>query len=536
MTILETHHGKSHDGGVAIYKDSAIVALAAERADRIKHSNNPEQALAFLASRLHVDPASASLGPVINHPLAHAASAYYASDFDSALILVVDGQGEYTDKSVVSLSLWMGEGLEIKPLEVRDEPAPFCTQSIGHFYSAITYYLGFGFYDQGKTMALAGYGKPGPMTTAAAAFCRYANGWIEVNAPFVKTVFDETHGEMFGWPKPVDHDFAKSRLEELLGKIRHKDEPITQHHCDLAYAGQAALEDALLRFCQHMRQKYPAHNLCLAGGVALNVAANTRIVREAGFRDVFIQPAAGDDGQALGKLLYRMHNEFSFPRKPMRHAYLGPGYDHAEIREVVSSAGDRFQSIEFEDRQTLLMEVIKRLLSMKVIAWFQGSSEIGPRALGHRSILADPRKKEMRDHVNAIKKRESFQPVALSILLEHAADWFDLPCPSPFMLLTAKAKEKSERLMPAGLHIDGTSRLQTLTQAENGLFYDLVSEYMRQAGVPALLNTSFNDKGEPIVETPNDAFKTFVQMEGIDVLVIGSSIIERKREVEGAGF
>ena len=526
---MEKHHGSSHDGGVAIYKNGAIVSLAAERVDRIKHSVDPGPALAFLSSRLAVDPQSAGGGgPAINHPLAHAASAYYVSGFDEALILVIDGQGDYDEQSVISISLWLGQGTDIEALEVYKEPAPFCTNSIGHFYSAITYYIGFGFYEQGKTMALAPYGQPGPITDAIAKFCRYANGRMEVDPGFVKTVFHETYGSSFPrWRKPDQQEQAKLQLEKLLGPIRRKDEPLAQRHRDLAYAGQWALEETILRFCQDRFRKHGVRNLCLAGGVALNVAANTRIVRESGFGKVFIQPAAGDDGQALGKLLYRMHNKFSLPRKQMLHAYLGPDYDQEEISKAALAAGDSFKITEHKEQSGLLAETVQRIMSGQIIAWVQGGSEIGPRALGHRSILADPRAPGMRARLNQVKKREDFQPFALAILAEHASDWFDLPCLSPFMLLTATAKDRAQALMPAGLHVDGTSRLQTLTHAENGLFHELVQEYMARTGVPAVLNTSFNDKGVPIVETPHQAVEMFNQMSGVDVLVMGPFILEQ---------
>jgi len=529
LILVEKHHGSSHDGGVAIYKDGAIVSLAAERVDRIKHSVDPGPALAFLSSRLAVDPKSAVSGPAINHPLAHAASAYYVSGFDEALILVIDGQGDYGEQSVISISLWLGQGTRIEALEAYNEPAPFCTNSIGHFYSAITYYIGFGFYDQGKTMALAPYGQRGPMADIVAGFCRYANGRMEIDPGFVKTIFDETYGACFPrWRKPDHQEQSRLQIEKLLGPIRRKDEPLAQRHRDLAYAGQLALEETILRFCQDRFRKHGVRNLCLAGGVALNVAANTRIVREAGFKKVFIQPAAGDDGQALGKLLYRMHNEFSLPRKPMLHAYLGPDYDQEEVSQAALDAGDSFKITEHKEQSGLLAETVTRIMSGQIIAWFQGSSEIGPRALGHRSILADPRPPGMRDRLNRVKKREDFQPFALAILAEHASEWFDLLCPSPFMLLTAAGKAGAQALMPAGLHVDGTSRLQTLTREENGLFYELVRQWMNHTGVPAILNTSFNDKGMPIVETPRDAIKMFDQMSGVDALVMGPFIVERK--------
>jgi carbamoyltransferase len=279
--------------------------------------------------------------------------------------------------------------------------------------------------------------------------------------------------------------------------------------------------------CRYIREKYSLSKLCLAGGVCLNVAANTKILLESGFEEVFIQPAAGDDGQALGKLLYRMNSELGLPRRILRHAYLGPNYTNDEIKNAVIKEGSLFRYKNFTTPQQLIREVASRLERQQVIAWFQGSSELGPRALGHRSILADPRRVEMRNHLNSIKRREDFQPFALSILSEYMPHLFDLPCPSPFMLLAAKAKSEAANMFPAGLHIDNTCRLQTLTHNENELFYELVEEFMRSTGVSALLNTSFNDKGEPIVETPADAVKTFTKMQSLDALAIGSTLLER---------
>jgi carbamoyltransferase len=270
-------------------------------------------------------------------------------------------------------------------------------------------------------------------------------------------------------------------------------------------------------------------SLCFAGGVALNVAANSRIVRESGFKRVFIQAAAGDDGQAIGRLLFRMHDQFKLPRQQMKNAYLGPTYDEEEIKSALNSEKERLEFAE-HSQSDLLDETVSRLASGKVVAWFQGSSELGPRALGHRSILADPRNQNMQERLNChVKHREWFRPFGLSVLEQKVNQYFSIEAESPFMLMAVTALPAGHNAMPSGIHVDGSSRLQTLTSQQNDLFFDLVTRFDQVTGVPALINTSFNDKKQPIVETPQDAVETFLAMGGIDALAIGSYIAQRAK-------
>lgn len=538
MIIVEGYRSPSHDGGVAIYNDGHIVSLAAERIDRIKHSCEPRQAYAFLHERLQLGqkkvrdffPHSGEHVSEINHPLAHAASAYYCSGFDRAIIVVVDGQGRYDDTFVVATTVWLGEAGKIRELLALTEPAPFCVNSLGHFYSAVTYYLGFGFYDQGKTMALAPLGSESAALDVVRAFCSCQSLAINTDERFIKSVFYNRFGfgPDFGWDEPTGYKETMASLQRALGPMRGSGAPFSKQHYDLAFAGQRVLEDVLVAFCRNLFAKYKVPNLCLAGGVALNVAANTRVLRESGFSRVFIQPAAGDDGQALGRLLFRMHNHFGLNSIPMRNAYLGPAYTQTEIQDSLAVLPAPFRRTEYAAEPELLQQTVARLCTGKVVAWFHAGSELGPRALGHRSIIANPRDALMKDRLNReVKHREDFQPFALSILNEDCRHWFDLPVESPFMLLVGQAQGRAHEIMPAGLHVDGSSRLQTVTEEDNGIFYRLVKAFKEKTGVPAVLNTSFNDKEEPIVETPQDAIRAFTRMHGIDVLVIGNQMIER---------
>ncbi len=281
--------------------------------------------------------------------------------------------------------------------------------------------------------------------------------------------------------------------------------------------------------CIDLRDRYGLPRLCLAGGVALNVAANSRIVRESGFDEVFIQPAAGDDGQALGKLLYRLHNDFGVPRVKQWDTFRGPEYSMEEAEEALNQHRAKVEWVAFSDHEALARDVAKQLKQQRIVALWNGRSELGPRALGNRSILADPRTPGMRHVLNErVKHREFFQPFALSVRAEDATRYFDLPGESPYMLLVGHARESAVRDVPAALHVDGTSRVHTVTVEREPLLYAILTACSRAGMPPAVINTSFNDKGEPMVETPVHAIRAFLKM-SIDRMVLGSFMIRRTR-------
>lgn len=525
--IIEGHNSSFHDGGVAVFRDGDIIALSAERVDREKHSFNSAAAYEFLRSRLQFEGSRvqdffcAEYQPFqeINHPLVHASSAFLPSGFDEAVILVAEGQGGYKHGKHVSLSVWRGDSSGLQILEANPQVGPLCVDSWGHAYSAVTYYLGFGQHDQWKTMALASYGDP--------SVYKGVLGDLFGDPSFVPTEFHVAFGKQWGNADPPGYLGHSERFTSLLGPRRGHAEPINRRHIAIAAAAQRLIEDLLVEKCIAIRQKYGITNLCLAGGVAHNVHANYRIVRESGFEHVFIQPAAGDDGQALGKLLYRLHNQ-GIARWRMKSAFLGPPYDEEDIRAAIADFEAALCVEQVKSNDCLLDSIAAALMDGRIVAWFQGRSELGPRALGHRSILADPRRPDMRDILNRkVKHREEFQPFAASVIAEFANELWDLPVESPYMLLAAKDRGNAETTVPAVVHVDRSTRIQTVRADNDPLYYALLRRFGKAAGVPVLLNTSFNDRGEPIVETPRQAIESFLRMK-LDLLVLHNFVLRKK--------
>lgn len=535
LLLIEGHNSSHHDGGVAVYDCGRVVAVTAERIDRVKHSGNSRAAYDAILPRLsrhgkdvhdHFDP-SYKPDQQISHPLAHAAGAFYPSGFDDALVLVVDGQGYHQAGEVVSTSVWRGTGHNLAPLELVSQPGPFCDNSLGHFYSAVTYYLGFGFYEQGKTMALAALGGDSAMRRRLAPYCTPYMTLLDTDPAFIRNVFYAAFGADFNWPEPPDHHKLMRRYAAQFGPRRAPRDPLTLRHFNLAWAAQDILEEVLLTKCRQLWETHRLPYLCLAGGVALNVSANTRIRRETPYTDVFIQPAASDDGQALGKLLYRLHAQFGSPRRRMTDAFLGLEYSKEDGESALSTIPKTCRVQRFSDPADLLPTVARLLADGRVVAWYEGRAELGPRALGHRSILADPRLPGVRHVLNAgVKHREFFQPFGLAIIEGRARDLLDIPGASPFMLLTGRATERARHETPAAIHEDGSCRVQTVAPDVNGRFYDLIAAFESLTGVPALINTSFNDRGEPLVETPQDAVAAFNKM-AIDALVMERALVEK---------
>lgn len=438
----------------------------------------------------------------VKHHLSHAASSFFASPFENAAILTVDGVGEY------ACATWgWGEGSRIHIEQEMHYP-----HSLGLLYSIFTAYLGFRvFSGEGKVMALAEYGNPVYLDKFHEIVELKEDGSFRVDTGY----FSFNRGEKM----------HNARFERLFGPPRAENAELDQRHKDIAASLQRFTEEVLLRMANHVHKKTGAENLCLAGGVFLNVTANSRIHRETPFEKIFIQPSVGDAGAALGAALYLQHAVHKMPRDwTMKSAALGPCYSERNIEVMLRNRRARYRVLP---REEIVKETSARLASNKVGGWFQGRMEFGPRALGNRSILANPADPSVKDRLNVIvKKRETFRPFAASVLLDHAGDYFDMPAPeSPFMLLVAGVKPGKKEKIPAVVHVNGTTRLHTVTKEVDGIYHDLIEAFHRITGVPMLLNTSFNED-EPIVCTPEDAYSCF-EASSMDFLVLENFLVER---------
>ena len=415
----------------------------------------------------------------VPHHTAHAASAYYASGFDHAAVLVMDGAGERD-----STSLFVGRGRELELMERLP-----ISGSLGLLYDQVTQILGMGQFGEGKTMGLAPYGRYdsdlGPMTS-------YRRGRMVINNDRIR---------------------AARRLTRHEGKL-------TEEHKDLAATLQTDLEQAALALADHIYDRTGLRRLCLAGGVTLNCSMNGKLLASEHVREVFIQPAANDAGCSVGAALLVAAEEGE-RAWTMAHPYLGPGIDGDEAERVLREEG--FDTERVEDPAAVAAEL---LADGKVIGWIQGALEFGPRALGNRSVLADPRDRAMHTRVNEVKRREQWRPLAPSILTEETGKWFDRNDPSPFMLLTYGVREERRDEVPAIVHVDGTARLQTVDRRTNPRYHALISAFAKETGIPLVLNTSFNDRGEPIVRTPREAVRTF-RGSGMDVLVLDDLVVRQ---------
>jgi carbamoyltransferase len=465
-----------------------------------------------LAEALGVDELRAQVHNVEHHQ-AHVASAFFVSPFEDAAILSVDGFGDFA-----STMLAEGHGNRFDVLERVIYP-----HSLGIFYTAVTQWLGFPHYgDEGKTMGLAPYGKP--------RYLAKMRELVKLDGPLFELGLDyfthDKEGVDMNWDdgSPTIGRIFSDRLVELFGAAREEDGEITEVYNDVAASLQAMLEEAYLHLAETLWEKTRIPNLCLAGGVALNAVANGRILPETQFEELYIQPAAGDSGTAVGAAYYVWNQELGRPRGfVMEHAYTGPEFGDDEICAALEEAG---LSAERLDDDALYAAVAERIAEGDVVGWFQGRMEFGPRALGHRSIVADPRSETMKDVLNArIKHREPFRPFAPSILAERTGEWFEQDYPSPFMVLVYKtASDKRDRI-PAVNHVDDTGRVQSVESHVSPRYYRLISEFEKRTGVPVLLNTSFNEN-EPIVMTPRDAVDTFTKTK-MDVLALGNYVVRR---------
>jgi len=467
------------------------------------------------------------------HHLSHAASAFLCSPFDEAAILTVDGVGEW-----VTSTYGVGKGNDIKLNKQIEFP-----HSLGLLYSAFTAFLGFEVNEgEYKVMGMAPYGKPKYVDKVWKLINQNRDGSFSLNMEYfsfhhsTEKTYSNKFAELFGDPRPEKMLFfteetgfpkyfgaAPSNMKEMS--------TLNKHYADIAASIQKVTEDVLVGMAKHLNKTTGLKNLCMAGGVALNSVANTRILKESGFEHMYVQPAAGDGGGALGAALWAYNTLLGKPRNfQMEHAYWGRANSEAEIGDFLRQNNIKHTHYDNEDK--LLDAVVTQLTSAKVIGWAQGRFEWGPRALGSRSILADPRNPDMKDIVNTkIKFREPYRPFAPSVLAESAEKYFDLPqamthSPARYMLYVVPVKESQKANLPAITHVDGTGRLQTVFKDQSPRYYKMIEKFGQATGVPVVMNTSFNLKGEPIVNTPANAHNTFFKSE-MDALVLENFIIEK---------
>jgi len=467
------------------------------------------------------------------HHLSHAASAYLCSPFDESAILTVDGVGEW-----VTATCGIGKGNDIRLFKQMDFP-----HSIGLLYSAFTAFLGFEVNEgEYKVMGMAPYGEPRYVDKVWKLVHQNADGSFSLDMDYfsfhhsTEKTYSKKFEQLFGAPRPTKlHFFTEGTgFPKYFGEPPaniHEISKLNQHYADIAASIQRVTEELILGMARNLQKETGLKNLCIAGGVGLNSVANTRIMRETPFEQVFVQPAAGDGGGALGAALWAYNTLLGKPRNfRMDHAYWGRSYGASEITTFLQSNKIPYHLIEKEDQ--MLDQVVERLMGGKVIGWYQGRFEWGPRALGHRSIIADPRNPDMKDIVNSkIKFREPYRPFAPSVLAECAEKYFELPratshYPARYMLYVVPVKPEAQSTLPAITHVDGTGRLQTVFKDQSPRYYKLIERFGQATGVPVILNTSFNLRGEPIVTTPANAFNTFIKSE-MDTLVLDNYLIEK---------
>ena len=439
------------------------------------------------------------LPPIVNvgHHDSHAAT-FFVSPFDEAVVLVMDGFGDDAATSV-----YIGRGNKLERLWHTS-----IFNSLGMVYTFVTKHLGFGgFSEEGKVMALAAYGDD-TFTERFRDVVRPApDGRYVVNMDYFS--FDA-----FGELRPFTRKFL-----DAFGPPRLPGEPLTDRHRDLARALQVVTEEIVLHIARDLRERTGMRAICLTGGVALNCVANARVLAESGFEHVWVPPCASDTGAPFGSALWHHHQTLGKPRRfEMRHAFYGKGYRDSEIERALSQAGLAAERLETPE---LLRRAAHDLAAGKIVGWFQGRAEIGPRALGNRSLLADPRNVEMKDKINLrVKHREPFRPFAPAVLVERASEFFHLNQPDPFMTLAPRVRGDKAHLIPAAVHVDGTGRIQTVERDANPRYYGVIEEFAKITGVPVLLNTSFN-RQEPIVQSPQEAISCYLRT-GIDALALGN--------------
>jgi len=442
------------------------------------------------------------------HHMSHAAHAFYTSPFEESAILTIDGVGEW---STTSYGIAKNNSIKI----TNDIRWP---HSLGLFYSAFTYFLGFKVNEgEYKLMGLSSYGTPKYYDLILDNLIDVKDdGSIHLNMKYFAFTYDKV--------------MTSKKFSELFGiNPKQKDEKTLQIHFDIGASAQKVLEDVILKMVNHIYSKTKMKNICIGGGVALNGVANYKILTEGPFENVHIPPSPGDAGSAIGAaqyLYYIYHknskNTSSNAQKIHENMYVGPSFTNNEIIKFLDSNNISYESF---DESSLLKKTAQLIADGNIIGWYQGKMEWGPRALGNRSILADPRREDMKDILNKkIKHRESFRPFAPSILEEYASEYFEINIPSPYMLMVVPVKKPKE--IPAVTHVDGTGRLQTVSKESNPLYYNLINEFYKITGVPVIINTSMNVMGEPIVNTPEQTY-AMIQKTDMDFLVMGNNIISK---------
>nr|WP_297783499.1 carbamoyltransferase C-terminal domain-containing protein [uncultured Allomuricauda sp.] len=438
----------------------------------------------------------------IEHHLTHVAGSFFVSPYKEAALLGIDGSGEWA-------TTWMGYG---KDNSIERFQESFFPNSFGSFYETVTQFCGFRpNYDEGKTMGLAPMGDPNVFKGEVEKILKInSKGKVKIDLSY------------FNFQYLIKNTYS-NKFIEVFGKPRDKNGLFEDRHKNAAAAFQKVLEDRVLEICDILYEKTKADYLVISGGVSLNSVMNGRIVRESKFKDVYVMPAAGDNGTAIGAAYYLYNGIFKKKRNSIHNnAYIGTSYDNEEIEKAIKGAKLKANYVEN------ICEKAAALLSEgKIIGWFQGKMEIGPRALGSRSILANPAYPNMKDKINAeVKFREAYRPFAPSALVEKYKDFFDLEVEAPFMLKVCNVLNDKQDVIPAVTHVDGSARLQTVNKELHPRYHQLISEFEKKTGVPVVLNTSFNIQGEPVVESPQHALRCFYST-GLDALCIGNWVLEK---------
>lgn len=438
----------------------------------------------------------------IEHHLSHGPGTFFVSPYKEAAILSIDGSGEWA-------TTWMGHGKDNKTTHFYSNYFP---NSLGLFYETVTYFCGFTpNYDEGKTMGLAPFGDP-------SVFYNEVEKIISVDDNG-KITLDLSYFDIHS----PDRKLCSKKFISIFGQPRERNGEFLPHHENVAAAFQKVLEDKVLVLCDILHKKTGAKHLIVAGGVSLNSVMNGRIVRESKFDDVYVMPAAGDNGTAIGAAYYVYNNILKQPRSYVHNdPYIGTEYNNDDILKLIKGA-----KLKHEYYDDIADKAAELLAEGNIIGWFQGKMEIGPRALGSRSILANPAFPQMKDKINAeVKFREAYRPFAPSCIVEAKNDYFDLSVEAPFMLKVCNVLKEKQSVIPAVTHVDGSARLQTVDSKTHPLYYNLIKKLGEKTGVPVVLNTSFNIQGEPLVESPKDAMRCFFST-GLDMLVIGNYLLRK---------